>query len=152
MEAEMSALFKQHARQLLGIVATALCMNAGAQTQPQAQPQAQAPAPASGAGQERYVISYICGDARIDGTAPLPPDGRPYNLGVSFVAGSTGQPLSNVQVRLRRHGRVLIEFKATGSRCLFSVPDASYRVEGTYQGATQFAIVETGALTTQLRW
>ena len=144
----MSALFKQHARQFLGIVVTALCMNAGAQTQPQTQ----APPPASDAGQERYVISYICGDARIDGTAPLPPDGRPYNLGVSFVSGATGQPLSNVQVRLRRHGRVLIEFKATGSRCLFSVPDASYRVEGTYQGATQFAIVETGALTTQLRW
>ncbi|HKT63089.1 MAG TPA: hypothetical protein VJR91_05890 [Burkholderia sp.] len=144
----MSSLFKQHARPLLGIVVIALCMNAGAQTQPQPP----APAPASGAGQERYVISYICGDARIDGTAPLPPDGRPYNLGVSFVAGGTGQPLSNVQVRLRRHGRVLIEFKATGPRCLFSVPDASYRVEGTYQGATQFAIVETGALTTQLRW
>jgi hypothetical protein len=32
------------------------------------------------------------------------------------------------------------------------VPEASYRVEGTYQGATQFAIVETGALTTQLKW
>lgn len=71
---------------------------------------------------------------------------------MSFLSGSTGQPLSNVQVRLRRHGRVLVEFNAPGSRCLFSVPDASYRVEGTYQGATQFAIVETGTLTTQLRW
>ncbi|WP_269502461.1 hypothetical protein [Burkholderia sp. IMCC1007] len=143
-----SSMFEQQARALLGIVVTAFCINAGAQTPTQTQPAT----PASGAGPDRYTISYICGDARIDGTAPLPPDGRPYNLGVSFVSGGTGQPLSNVQVRLRRHGRVLVEFKATGSRCLFSVPEASYRVEGTYQGATQFAIVETGALTTQLKW
>ncbi|AOJ89100.1 MULTISPECIES: hypothetical protein [Burkholderia] len=140
----MSSSFEQHARPLLGIVVSALCINAAAQTQP--------PAPSSDAEAGRYMISYICGDARIDGTAPLPPDGRPYNLGVSFVSGANGQPLSNVQVRLRRHGRVLVEFKATGPRCLFSVPDASYRVEGTYQGSTQFAVVETGALTTQLRW
>jgi hypothetical protein len=148
MEVAMSSSSsKQHARPLLGLVVVlALCIDAVAQGQTQTE------MPASGAGPERYVISYICGDARIDGTAPLPPDGRPYNLGVSFVAGSTGQPLSNVQVRLRRHGRVLLEFKATGPRCLFSVPEASYRVEGTYQGATQFAIVETGALTTQLKW
>ncbi|KVH29914.1 hypothetical protein WT01_05395 [Burkholderia cepacia] len=136
----MPSSFRQHARPFLSAALSALCMNAMAQT------------PASGPGDGRYVISYICGDARIDGTAPLPPDGRPYNLGVSFASASTGQPLANVQVRLRRHGRVLVEFNATGSRCLFSVPDASYRVEGTYQGATQFAIVETGALTTQLRW
>ena len=103
------------------------------------------------AGGDRYVISYICGDARIDGTAPLPPDGRPYNLGVSFASAKTGQPLANVHAPAA-HGRVLVEFNASGSRCLFSVPDASYRVEGTYQGATQFAIVETGALTTQLKW
>ncbi|WP_431228458.1 hypothetical protein [Burkholderia contaminans] len=147
----MSSSFRQHARPLLGVFICTLCMNAMAQTLA-SQPPASAPAPASGPGGDRYVISYICGDARIDGTAPLPPDGRPYNLGVSFASAKTGQPLSNVQVRLRRHGRVLVEFNASGSRCLFSVPDASYRVEGTYQGATQFAIVETGALTTQLKW
>lgn len=141
----MSSSYSKHARPLLGIAVSALCIHAVAQTQPQAQ------TPASGASPERYSISYICGDGQIDGTAPLPPDGRPYNLGVSFLSG-TKQPLSNVQVRLRRHGRVLVEFKATGPRCLFSVPDASYRVEGTYQGATQFAIVETGVLNTQLRW
>ncbi|RQR40332.1 hypothetical protein DIE23_01415 [Burkholderia sp. Bp9143] len=142
----MSSSFKQHARPLIGVAVSALCIHAVAQ------PQTPTDTPASGASPGRYVISYICGDARIDGTAPLPPDGRPYNLGVSFVSGANGQPLSNVQVRLRRHGRVLVEFKATGSRCLFSVPDASYRVEGTYQGATQFAVVETGTLATQLRW
>ncbi|MDR6503721.1 hypothetical protein ACPUER_08235 [Burkholderia sp. DN3021] len=136
----MSSSFRQHARPFLSVVISALCLNATAQT------------PASGSGSGRYVISYICGDAQIDGTAPLPPDGRPYNLGVSFASARTGQPLANVQVRLRRHGRVLVEFNASGSRCLFSVPEASYRVEGTYQGATQFAIVETGVLTTQLRW
>ncbi|MEN2475478.1 hypothetical protein [Burkholderia sp. GS2Y] len=136
----MSTSFRQHARPLLSVVLSTLCMNAMAQT------------PASGPGTGRYVISYICGDARIDGTAPLPPDGRPYNLGVSFESARTRQPLANVQVRLRRHGRVLVEFNASGSRCLFSVPEASYRVEGTYQGAMQFAIVETGTLTTQLRW
>ena len=96
-----------------------------------------------------FVYLRRCADRRY---RPLPPDGRPYNLGVSFASAKTGQPLANVQVRLRRHGRVLVEFNASGSRCLFSVPDASYRVEGTYQGATQFAIVETGALTTQLKW
>lgn len=142
----MSSSFEQQGRRLLGIAVSVLCIHAAAQTPNQA------PTPSSDAGSGRYVISYICGDARIDGTAPLPPDGRPYNLGVSFISGASGQPLSNVQVRLRRHGRVLVEFKATGPRCLFSVPDASYRVEGTYQGATQFAVVETGALTTQLRW
>lgn len=145
----MSSPYSKHARPLLGIAVSALCIHAVAQTQPQAQTQTQTPA--SGASPERYSISYICGNGQIDGTAPLPPDGRPYNLGVSFLSG-TKQPLSNVQVRLRRHGRVLVEFKATGPRCLFSVPDASYRVEGTYQGATQFAIVETGVLNTQLRW
>ncbi|MBN3837614.1 hypothetical protein [Burkholderia sp. Ac-20344] len=147
----MSSSLRQHARPFLSAVISALCMNAMAQTsasQPPPPPSAAAPDPGAG----RYVISYICGDARIDGTAPLPPDGRPYNLGVSFASARTGQPLANVQVRLRRHGRVLVEFNASGSRCLFSVPDASYRVEGTYQGATQFAIVETGVLSTQLRW
>jgi len=139
-EVAMSSSFRQHARPFVSLFISALCINAMAQ------------APASGPGAGRYVISYICGDERIDGTAPLPPDGRPYNLGVSFASARTGQPLANVQVRLRRHGRVLVEFNASGSRCLFSVPNASYRVEGTYQGATQFAIVETGALTTQLRW
>ncbi|MBN3748091.1 hypothetical protein G3N96_22080 [Burkholderia sp. Se-20373] len=145
----MSSSFRQHARPLLSVFLCTLSMNAMAQTLASQPP---ASAPASGPGGDRYVISYICGDARIDGTAPLPPDGRPYNLGVSFASAKTGQPLANVQVRLRRHGRVLVEFNASGSRCLFSVPDASYRVEGTYQGATQFAIVETGALTTQLKW
>nr|WP_179404478.1 hypothetical protein [Burkholderia guangdongensis] len=103
-------------------------------------------------GTQQYVISYVCGDAQIDGRAPLPRDGRPYNLGVSFASAQSGHPLANVQVRLRRHGRVLVEFNASGSRCLFSVPDASYRIEGTYQGETKYAIVETGALNTQLQW
>ncbi|KVL94481.1 hypothetical protein [Burkholderia stagnalis] len=114
-------------------------------------PAAIAQTPASDPAAPRYVVSYICGDARIDGTAPLPPDGRPYNLGVSF-ATQTGSPLANVQVRLRRHGRVLVEFNATGPRCLFSVPDASYRIEGTYQGEMKYGIVETGSLNTELRW
>ncbi|MBN3819649.1 hypothetical protein G3N57_24895 [Paraburkholderia sp. Se-20369] len=114
-------------------------------------PAAIAQTPGSDPAAQRYVVSYICGDARIDGTAPLPPDGRPYNLGVSF-ATQTGNPLPNVQVRLRRHGRVLVEFNAAGPRCLFSVPDASYRIEGTYQGEMKYGIVETGSLNTQLRW
>ncbi|RQR64071.1 hypothetical protein DIE18_07505 [Burkholderia sp. Bp9125] len=120
-------------------------------TNPAAIAQTAAQTAASDPTAPRYVVSYICGDARIDGTAPLPPDGRPYNLGVSF-ATQTGSPLSNVQVRLRRHGRVLVEFNATGPRCLFSVPDASYRIEGTYQGEMKYGIVETGSLNTQLRW
>jgi hypothetical protein len=104
------------------------------------------------ADDQRYLISYVCGDNRIDGTASLPSDGHPYNLGVSFVSDQSGSPLSQVQVRLRRHGRVLVEFNATGPRCLFSVPAASYLIEATYQGETKSATVETGALNTQLRW
>ena len=92
----MSSSFRQHACPFLSVVIATLCMNAMAQ------------APASGSGTGRYVISYICGDARIDGTAPLPPDGRPYNLGVSFASARTGQPLPNLHVPLRRHGRVLV--------------------------------------------
>ncbi|KVT62533.1 hypothetical protein [Burkholderia ubonensis] len=139
----MLSSFRKHAVPAAATAASMLCMGVVAMAQT---------APASEPDTQRYVISYICGDARIDGTAPLPPDGRPYNLGVSFASAQSGNPLVNVQVRLRRHGRVLAEFNATGPRCLFSVPDASYRIEGTYQGETKFAIVETGVLNTQLRW
>ena len=59
---------------------------------------------------------------------------------------------SEARVVKDAHGRVLVEFNATGPRCLFSLPEASYRVEGTYEGSMQFAIVETGSLTAQLRW
>lgn len=138
----MSSSLRQHAGPFIAVVMSVLCAGAYAQTS------ATASAPDTG----RYVISYVCGDTQIDSSAPLPPDGRPYNLGVTFVSAQTGQPLSNVQVRLRRHGRVLVEFNATGPRCLFSLPEASYRVEGTYEGSMQFAIVETGSLTAQLRW
>ncbi|KUZ59086.1 hypothetical protein WI73_15695 [Burkholderia ubonensis] len=139
----MLSSFRKHAVPAAAAAASMLCMSAAAMAQT---------APASEPDTQRYAISYICGDARIDGTAPLPPDGRPYNLGVSFASAQSGNPLVNVQVRLRRHGRVLTEFNAAGPRCLFSVPDASYRIEGTYQGETKFAIVETGVLNTQLRW
>ena len=66
-----------------------------------------------------------------------------------IASGYGGEPGHTL---IRRCGPCLVEFNASGSRCLFSVPDASYRIEGTYRGATQFAIVEMGALTTQLRW
>ncbi|MGU7772079.1 hypothetical protein ACV229_18145 [Burkholderia sp. MR1-5-21] len=138
----MPSSFKNHALPVAAITASIFCASAASIAQ----------TAASDPGTQRYVISYICGDARIDGTAPLPADGRPYNLGVSFSSAQTGAPLMNVQVRLRRHGRILAEFNATGSRCLFSVPDASYRIEGTYQGDMKFAIVETGTLNTQMRW
>jgi hypothetical protein len=138
----MSSSFRSIAFQVAVIGASMLCMSATTIAQTDG----------TDSGPHRYVVSYICGDARIDGTAPLPSDGRPYNLGVSFASAQTGNPLVNVQVRLRRHGRILVEFNASGSRCLFSVPDASYRIEGTYQGEMKYAIVETGALNTQLRW
>ena len=107
---------------------------------------------ASTADAQRYAISYVCGDGRIDEIASLPPDGRPYNLGVSFESAQAGKPIDNVEVRLRRHGRILVAFNTKGSRCLFSVPDASYRIEATYQGEDKYAIVQAGELTTQLRW
>ena len=102
------------------------------------------------------VVAFAClahAGAQTQPGGGAPASGiAPGRYMMSFVSGGTGQPLSNVQVRLRRHGRVLVEFKSSGPRCLFSVPDASYRIEGTYAGATQFAVVETGALTTQLKW
>ncbi|MGU7781038.1 hypothetical protein [Burkholderia sp. PU8-34] len=138
----MPSSFQKHALPVAAITASMFCASAASIAQ----------TVASDPGAQRYVISYICGDARIDGIAPLPADGRPYNLGVTFASSQTGAPLMNVQVRLRRHGRVLAEFNAAGSRCLFSVPDASYRIEGTYQGQMKDATVETGALNTQMRW
>jgi hypothetical protein len=99
-----------------------------------------------------YTISYVCGDTTLDQRPPPTSDGHAFNLGVSFASAQTGEALSNVAVRLRRHGRVLLDFTATGPRCLFSVPEADYRLEGTYSGEMKYEIIESGSMNTQLRW
>jgi hypothetical protein len=106
--------------------------------------------PASASSGE--TISYVCGDATLDQHPPPTSDGHAFNLGVSFASAKTGEALSNVAVRLRRHGRVLLDFTAIGPRCLFSVPEADYRLEGIYSGEMRFEIVEPGSMNTQMRW
>lgn len=115
---------------------------------PPAPPATVAPAPPA----DTSTISYVCGDASLDRNPPPTSHGRAYNLGVSFASAQTGEALLNVAVRLRRHGRVLLDFRASGPRCLFSVPDADYRLEGTYDGEMKFEIVQSGTLDTQMRW
>jgi hypothetical protein len=125
-------------------MATCAAGYADAQTTP-----ATAPGASAAAG---YIISYVCGDATLDQHPPPTSDGHAYNLGVSFASAQTGKALSNVAVRLRRHGRILLDFTAAGPRCLFSVPDADYRLEGTYSGEMKYEIIESGSLNTQMRW
>lgn len=73
-------------------------------------------------------------------------------MAVSFVSASDGAMLSDVSVKVRRHGRVLMEFVAAGPHCLFSVPEADYRIEGTYRGEMKFEIVQTGNMNAQIKW
>ena len=98
------------------------------------------------------VLYYVCGQAGLEKTVTSPDPKHPFNLGITFVAQQNGASLSGVAVHLRRHGRVLMDFVASGPRCLFSVPLASYRIEGTYQGEMKFEIVETETFDTQIKW
>jgi hypothetical protein len=108
---------------------------------------------ASGANSEaQEMLYYVCGQAGFEKTVVSPDPKHPFNLGITFVTQQNGAPLSDVAVRLRRHGRVLMDFVAGGPRCLFSVPSASYRIEGTYHGEMKFEIVETGTFDTQIKW
>lgn len=98
------------------------------------------------------MLYYVCGKPGIDAHAKPPVQGHPFNMAVSFVSASNGAPLSNVAVKVRRHGRVLMDFVAQGPQCLFSVPEADYRIEGTYRGEMKFEIVQTGTMNAQLKW
>jgi hypothetical protein len=113
----------------------------------------EAAVPASDVSAEAQdTLYYVCGQAGLEKTVTSPDPKHPFNLAITFVAQQNGAPLSDVAVRLRRHGRVLMDFVASGPRCLFSVPSASYRIEGTYQGEMKFEIVETETFDTQIRW
>jgi hypothetical protein len=132
----------------LVIVGIALCGSVFAAAQEASSPEA-----ASGANSEaQEMLYYVCGQAGLEKTVTSPDPKHPFNLGITFVAQQNGAPLSDVAVRLRRHGRVLMDFVAGGPRCLFSVPSASYRIEGTYHGEMKFEIVETGTFDTQIKW
>ncbi|MEA3120321.1 MAG: hypothetical protein QOI13_3591, partial [Paraburkholderia sp.] len=98
------------------------------------------------------MLYYVCGQAGLEKTATSPDPKHPFNLAITFVGQQNGAPLSDVAVRLRRHGRVLMDFVAGGPRCLFSVPSASYRVEGTYHGEMKYEIVETETFDSQIKW
>jgi hypothetical protein len=117
---------------------------------PTAQPAAAARATSPAAPQQ--MLYYVCGNTNIDGRVTSPDPQHPFNLGVTFVASSNGAPLTNVSVKVRRHGRVLMDFVASGPHCLFSVPEADYRIEGTYRGEMKFEIVQTGTLNAQIKW
>jgi hypothetical protein len=121
-------------------------------TQPAAPIQPPPPAAASGSAMPQQMLYYVCGSAAIDSHATSPDPAHPFNLGVTFVSASNGAPLSDVSVKLRRHGRVLMDFIAAGPHCLFAVPDADYRIEGTYRGEMKFEIVQTGTLNAQIKW
>ena len=97
-------------------------------------------------------VTYICGGAGVEEQDQLTSLEQQYNLGVIFTKGPRGDLLTGVDVQLRRHGRVLAAFQATGPRCLFKVPPADYRVEATYKQRTQYVIFETGSLGTGIRW
>jgi hypothetical protein len=135
-------------RTTLLVMALALCASTLAAAQ-----SASAPDAASGANSEaQEMLYYVCGQAGLEKTVTSPDPKHPFNLGVTFLAQQNGTPLADVAVRLRRHGRVLMDFVAGGPRCLFSVPSASYRIEGTYHGEMKFEIVETGTFDTQIKW
>jgi hypothetical protein len=95
---------------------------------------------------------YVCGKRGFEAHATSPNRKRPFNMGVSFVSGANGAPLSDVAVKVRRHGRVLLDFVASGPHCLFSAPEADYRIEGTWRGEMKFEIVQTGTMNAQIRW
>ncbi|MFX1805785.1 hypothetical protein PWR66_19600 [Paraburkholderia sp. A1RO-5] len=99
----------------------------------------------------QQMLYYVCGNMNIDGHVTSPDPQHPFNLGVSFIS-SGNTPLTEVSVKVRRHGRVLMDFVAAGPHCLFSVPDADYRIEGTYRGETKFEIVQTGTMNAQIKW
>jgi hypothetical protein len=134
---------------LLIVVAAALGGNTFAASQDA--PSAEAAAANTGS-EAQEMLYYVCGEAGFEKTVTSPDPKHPFNLGISFAAQQNGKPLSDVAVRLRRHGRVLMDFVAGGPHCLFSVPSASYRIEGTYRGETKFEIVETGTFDTQIKW
>ncbi|MGF6595373.1 hypothetical protein P3T23_000080 [Paraburkholderia sp. GAS448] len=136
-----------------GPAASQIARPATSQTMQPASPQtAQPTAPASGAVAPQQMLYYVCGGAGVDGRATSPDPAHPFNLGVSFISASNGAPLSEVSVKLRRHGRVLMDFIAAGPHCLFSVPEADYRIEGTYRGEMKFEIVQTGNMNAQIKW
>jgi len=157
----MSTLIKQRTLLLAGAMLLVLTGPAGAQiarpggsqnTYPSAPQTAQPTLPASNAAAPEQMLYYVCGGADVGGRAKSPDPAHPFNLGVSFVSASDGSPLSDVSVKVRRHGRVLMDFVAAGPHCLFSVPDADYRVEGMYRGEMKFEIVQTGNLNAQIKW
>lgn len=113
----------------------------------------QAPSrPSANPALPQEMLYYVCGSRGLDTHVTSPDPQHPFNLGVSFVSASTGAPLNEVSVKLRRHGRVLMDFVAAGPYCLFSVPEADYRVEGTYRGEMKFEIVQTGNMNAQIKW
>jgi hypothetical protein len=110
------------------------------------------PASSPSAATAQQMLYYVCGNSNLEDHVSSPDPQHPFNLGISFVSSSNGTPLSDVSVKVRRHGRVLMDFVAAGSHCLFSVPDADYRIEGTWKGEMKFEIVQTGTMNAQIKW
>ena len=120
---------------------------------PAAPPNSPAPAARTTApAAPQQMLYYVCGNSNIDGHVTSPDPQHPFNLGVTFVSSSSGALLTEVAVKVRRHGRVLMDFVASGPHCLFAVPEADYRIEGTYRGEMKFEIVQTGTMNAQIKW
>ncbi|WP_246025016.1 hypothetical protein [Paraburkholderia dinghuensis] len=111
-----------------------------------------APRPPSASPAPQQMLYYVCGKPGIDSHVTSPDPDHPFNMAISFVSASDGALLSDVAVKVRRHGRVLMDFVAAGPHCLFSVPDADYRIEGTYRGEMKFEIVQTGNMNARIKW
>lgn len=128
-------------------------MNAPAPAAPMAPPASPAPAArATTPAAPQEMLYYVCGNTNIDSHVSSPDPQHPFNLGVTFVSSQSGAPLTEVSVKVRRHGRVLMDFVASGPHCLFAVPEADYRIEGTYRGEMKFEIVQTGTMNAQIKW
>lgn len=95
------------------------------------------------------MITFVCGAQNL--SSANTPDGGQYNLGVLFVTPSL-LSTEAIQVKLFRHGRVLVDFVALGPRGLFALPDASYRIEATANGETKDKTVNTGSFINEIRW
>ncbi|WP_322069746.1 hypothetical protein [Paraburkholderia bannensis] len=122
---------------------------------PATAPAAAAPSidvPTNTSSAPQQMLYYVCGNSGMESHVTSPDPQHPFNLGVMFVSSADSGPLNQVAVKLRRHGRVLMDFVAAGPYCLFAVPDADYRIEGTYRGEMKFEIVQTGNLNAQIKW
>jgi len=97
-------------------------------------------------------FTYMCGGVAADEQAEMNSAARSYDMGLLFTQGGRGEYLSDVNVKLMRHGQQVAEFTSTGPRCLIKGPRASYQVVATYEGASRRTTLTPGEKNVQMRW